>query len=71
MNHDQIIVVDANGMPLVSDVSKTVQAHRAALERMRDHAETLAALHPEHAPRMINIARGYDMLRTRLNSVGA
>lgn len=71
MDHDLTIVLNEHGMPIVTDVSNTVHAHRAILARMRDQADTLAALNPAHARSLVSIARGYDMLRTRLNTVEA
>lgn len=71
MNHDLTIVLNERGEPIVTDVSKTAHAHRAILARMSDQLDTLAALNPAHAYRLINLARGYDLLRARLNTVEA
>lgn len=72
IDHDLTICRDENGCPIATDVSKTVDVHRKALDRMADQLETLYAQTPgsERWP-LMQMATRYRELRTRLNSIEA
>jgi hypothetical protein len=71
-DHDLTIYRDKNGCPIATDVSKTIDVHRKALDRMADQLETLYAQStgPERWP-LMQMATRYRELRTRINSIEA
>lgn len=69
-DHDLTIYRDENGEPIATDVTKTVNAHRKALERMADQMTTLYALAPGPERRALMVMAGqYGVFRTRLNTI--
>lgn len=72
LDHDLTVYRDKNGLPIATDVSKTVDAHRKALDRMADQMKTLYAQAPgSERWRLMKMAQKYSELRTFLNSIEA
>lgn len=70
LDHDLVIYRDKNGEPIVTDLSKTIKAHRKALEVMACQIETLQAQMPAAERWLLTrVLSKYREMRSHLNRV--